>query len=209
MREWLPYQQAAALYASAGEDDPTWRERQRARFVALVKGRIVADLGCGPGYDLAAFAVLGLDTVGIDGAQAMLNLSAQRSPATRLFNCDLRAPLPVTMDGIWSMFTLLHLPPFELPAIFQHWREALTTNGALALGLVESPLVEFREVQSWLDQKGLPSPFYYHRALALQALLEETGFVIEEVRNETPERYRGGAYDEFQLSAYVIFATRA
>lgn len=207
MNEWLPYQNGAQLYASVGEDDPIWRARQRDRFLQLLKGRTVADIGCGPGFDLAAFAQHGLTTVGIDGAQAMLDEAAQRSPQSTLCNLDLRAPLPQPVDGIWSMFALLHLPESELAGCFDHWKNALFQGGALALGLVESPITGYREVDNWLGQ-SVPGVFYYHSTAVIETLLEKAGFHIEEIRFEQPLRYKGGVYDEFRLKAYVIFATR-
>lgn len=88
MNERACYENGAEVYASAGEDDPAWRRRQREEFASMLTGSTVADLGCGAGYDLAAFDAMDLRTVGVDGSTLCLKGSwpvvmAPHSPATR------------------------------------------------------------------------------------------------------------------------------
>lgn len=209
MNEWACYEASAGLYASVGEDDPAWREHYRRRLAEMLPKRpaavTIADVGCGVGYDLAAFAAMGLNTVGIDGSAAMLQLAAGRSPASMLLNQDLRRPWQPCVDGIWSMFALLHLPECDLPACLRAWRESLADDGALMLGSAQSDLVATRRVEGWLDQP-LPCVFYYHTCEIVQQLLRTSGFHVCDAEYNTPARYRGGVYDEFKLKAYVITA---
>jgi SAM-dependent methyltransferase len=206
MPEWDCYDAGAETYAAAGEDDPAWRQRQRAAFAAMLAGgHVVADLGCGPGLDLAAFAAMGLETIGVDGSAAMLAIAARNAPASRLLREDVRRPLPACADGLWSMFTLLHLPESDLPACFTAWRGSVGRDTPLALGLVESEILRTRDVPNWLGQ-GRTCRFYYYPAACVRDWLIAAGWAVTDVVHDTPACYRGGVYDELKLSAYVIRA---
>jgi predicted TPR repeat methyltransferase len=205
MNEWDCYEAGAEVYSAAGEDDPAWRQRHRARFVSMLHGSVVADLGCGPGFDLAAFAALGLQTVGVDGSAAMLKIAARNSPSSMLANQDLRRSLGHRVDGLWSMFALLHIPETDLAKCFGEWRQSVTDDGPLMLALVESEVLQTREVSGWLGQQ-IPCTFYYHRSACVQEMLSSNGWKIVSAVQDTPECYRGGHYDELKLSAYVITA---
>jgi SAM-dependent methyltransferase len=209
MEEWRCYEAGAAMYASAGEDDPAWRRAYRFRFANLLPNRpsspTIADAGCGVGTDLAAFAAMGLATIGIDGSAAMLHLAGGQSPNSTFLHQDLRQSWQPLVDGVWSMFALVHLPQSDLTLCLQAWRASVTKDAALMLGLVESEIVASRQVANWLDQ-SLPCVFHYHRCQDVQLLLEHVGFHVCNAEFSTPACYRGGIYDEFKLKAYVITA---
>jgi len=205
MESWECYEAGAEEYAAVGEDDPAWRRRHRERFSRMLRGTVVADLGCGPGYDLAAFAASGLQTVGVDGSAAMLRIAARNSPSSVLINQDLRHSLRRPVDGLWSMFALLHLPEPDLFTCLGSWRGSLARGDPVMLGFAESELMEMREVSGWLGQPN-SCIFYYHRWRRVQELLESSGYRIDSAVDDTPERYRGGVYEELKLKCYVIGA---
>ena len=171
MSEWSCYEAGAETYAAAGVDDPVWRQRHRTSFSGLLRGSVVADLGCGPGYDLAAFAALGLQTVGVDGSAAMLRIAATNSPSSQLFNHDLRLPLELQVHGLWSMFALLHVPEPDLVTCFRAWRQSIARDGPLMLGLVESDRLQTRESSGWLGQPT-SCVFHYHRSAHPRSIVE-------------------------------------
>ena len=75
---------------------------------ALATGGPTMDLGCGPGWHLP---VLPPGTVAVDGARAMLDLSAQRAPASARVQADLRA-LPFrrhSLGAVWANKSFVHL----------------------------------------------------------------------------------------------------
>jgi SAM-dependent methyltransferase len=212
MDEWACYEAGAEVYASAGEDDPAWRGRWRERFAQRVgDGATVADIGCGPGYDLAGLAAMGLRTVGVDGSGAMLRIAGRTSPASVLVEQDLRRGLPggMKVDGVWSMFALVHMPGEELLACLRAWKESIVPGGVVMIGLVESGVTGRRTVEGWLGQAGVSCVFHYHRRERVSEVMEEAGYVVEEVVGDTPACYRGGVYEELKLGAYVISGRRA
>jgi hypothetical protein len=109
------------------------------------------------------------------------------------------------VDGIWSVFALLHIPPQDLATCFQAWRQNLAPGTPLILGLVDSNLIHTREVHGWLQQ-STPCRFYYHRPGYVAQLLKRAGYTILDCVEDTPPCYTGGHYDELELSAYIITA---
>jgi SAM-dependent methyltransferase len=100
---------------------------------SLPPGSLVADLGCGPGRDLAALRRVGLRVVGVDLSSGMVakaysdNLAVARGDLRRL---PLR---PHVFDGLWSSASLLHVVEAETAATLQAWRDLLRPGGLLGL----------------------------------------------------------------------------
>ena len=70
----------------------------------------IVDLGSGSGRDLASFASLGIDAMGVDFSAALAT-SARRRFGVEVVVADMRA-LPFadgTFDGAWASASLLHL----------------------------------------------------------------------------------------------------
>jgi SAM-dependent methyltransferase len=104
----------------------------RATFAGDVDGTI-ADLGCGPGRDLAAFRAAGLTAFGVDLSTGMLRRAA--GAALPVVRGDIRRP-PVhagALGGIWSSAALLHVPRPDVPATLAAWHALLRPGGHLGL----------------------------------------------------------------------------
>ena len=62
------------------------------------------DLGCGYGWYTDYFSRIGGDVVGIDGAEAMLDIARNRSPAGSFFLADITRPLPFSSGSFDIVF---------------------------------------------------------------------------------------------------------
>ena len=82
------YEQTAALYAESQWG--TRLTRQMEDFEAQLSGRLVCDLGCGPGRDVEWLIERGHDVVGIDLSPAMRSEARRRVPEARLVLGDAR-----------------------------------------------------------------------------------------------------------------------
>lgn len=156
----------------------------RSAFVAAVgAAATVADVGCGPGRDATHFQSLGIRAVGVDASSGMAFRTRQLGvPVVR---ADMRR-LPLrahSLDGIWSIASLLHVPRSEVPATLAAWRTCLRPGGVLGLG------TSLGTDEGWeacpYDPIGQHTPsdlrrwFVHHDETALNDLVQGCGYAIE------------------------------
>lgn len=129
------YDQIAGLYAEQQAGHGRSFPELMAGFTArLPRGADVADLGCGPARDGAAFAQAGYRVSGLDRSTGMLAIAAEALPG-RVAQADLRS-LPLvagSLDGIWCSAALLHVPQDETMTVLREIRRVLRRGGHLAL----------------------------------------------------------------------------
>jgi len=173
-RTILTYDRTAARYA-ARPFYPLAREIER--FVALVgngKGRLVVDVGCGPGQYARALAARGLRVAALDLSAGML-AQARAAGTSGLLQADmLRLPLPTSVaDGCFVCASLLHLRRAEVPSALAEFRRVLRTRGGLYLALKEG------EGEEWVsDGEGGARFFVYYREEEVGRLLAAAGFEV-------------------------------
>src|SRR5207248_212496 len=90
----------------------------------------ILDLGCGPGRDLAAFAALGHEAIGLDGCAAFVEM-ARAHTGCEVWQQDFLALAlpPARFDGIFANASLFHVPTQELPRVLGELRAALRPRG--------------------------------------------------------------------------------
>jgi SAM-dependent methyltransferase len=142
----------------------------------------VADLGCGPGHDLALLRARGFDAVGVDLSSGMLALAREQGPVVQ---GDLRRP-PLqdgAFDGVWSSAALLHVPMPDVASTLAAWHRLLRPGGRLGL------CTSLGGEQGWeLVPYATPKPvplelsrwYVHHDRGHLLTLLSEAGFLVEQ-----------------------------
>ena len=78
----------------------------------------ILDLGCGPGRDLAVFAGLGHQAIGVDGSARFAEM-ARAASACEVWQQDftqLNLP-PARFDGVFANAALFHVPSAALPQV--------------------------------------------------------------------------------------------
>ncbi|MEV7990925.1 methyltransferase domain-containing protein [Streptomyces sp. NPDC086077] len=96
----------------------------------------VADLGCGPGHVTAHLDGLGLAAFGVDASAAMIELARQAHPDLR-FAVGSMAALDIAdgaLDGVLSRWSIIHIPPQELPVVLAEFHRVLAPGGHLLVG---------------------------------------------------------------------------
>ncbi|RSN37950.1 SAM-dependent methyltransferase [Amycolatopsis sp. WAC 01416] len=106
-----------------------------AAFAEQVRGP-VADVGCGPGHVTAHLASLGLEVTGVDLSPKMIEVARRQHPELRFFVGSMTAlDLPDgELGGLVAWWSIFHLPPEVLPAVFAEFRRVLAPGGRLLLG---------------------------------------------------------------------------
>ncbi|MFD7439259.1 class I SAM-dependent methyltransferase [Streptomyces sp. NPDC059861] len=100
----------------------------------------VADLGCGPGHVTAYLDELGLAAFGVDASPAMIKLARQACPDLR-FDVGSMAALDIAdgaLDGVLSRWSIIHIPPQELPVVLAEFHRVLAPGGHLLVGFSAS-----------------------------------------------------------------------
>lgn len=98
-------------------------------------GGEVIDVGCGPGRATAHLHRLGVPVRGIDLSPAMVALAAREHPGIAFAVGDMAA-LDVadgTLAGVVAWYSVVHVPPPELPAVLGEFGRVLRPGGHLLL----------------------------------------------------------------------------
>jgi len=144
--------------------DRRWRRRAVARL-ALRRGELVLDLGCGTG-DMAALArQAGARVVGVDVAARMLEVARRRDAADALLRADATR-LPVraaAVDAVMSAFALRNLS--AIAPMLADAARVLRRGGRLVLLEVDEP--------SWAPLRWGHGLYFRHAVPLLGALLAD------------------------------------
>ena len=127
------------------------------------------DLGCGPGRDLATFAALGHEAIGIDGVARFATMARAHSGCEVWEQNLLALDLPkARFDGVFANAVLQHVPAAELPRVLDELHAALRAGGVL-----------FASIPHGNGEEGWNGGRYsvYHDLPAWRACLHAAGFV--------------------------------
>lgn len=157
----------------------TWAER--------VHGELL-DLGCGPGQWTAFLAGLRAEPVrGVDLVPAFVDIARARHPHVRFDVGDARAlAVPdAAFGGVLAWYSLIHMPPSDLPAVFAELARVIAPGGTLLIGFFDGP-----------DEEPFPhgvTTAYFWSIMALEDLLVPAGFTVTgfETRRDEGRRPHG------------------
>jgi len=127
----------AHLLADALDRTP-WDRAVLATFAELVsRDRLgpVADVGCGPGRITGYLHHLGLDAFGVDLSPGMLAVAQQALPGLRFVEgsmTGLDRP-DASLGGLVAWYSLIHIPPTDVPAVLADFCRVLVPGGQLLL----------------------------------------------------------------------------
>lgn len=161
----------------------TWATEEMDRLAAaLPTGALVADIGCGPGNDTVRLRSFGLRAHGFDLSHAMLTTRGVPGQV----RADLRR-LPLrdgTLDGLWCIAVLLHIPRTMLPAALAEFHRVLRPGALATISIAEGDGEGWEPVPYQDDVPG--RYFVYHGHEAFTRLLAEAGFeVLDTTRKST------------------------
>jgi SAM-dependent methyltransferase len=147
-----------------------------AAFAELVRAHDagpVADIGCGPGHVTAHMHALGPTTFGIDLSAAMVALARRAHPELRFDEGSMTALdlADGVLGGILALYSVIHLPPGQLPVVFGEFQRVLAPGGHLLLGFFagDDPVPQEFDHKVTLAYRWSPD--------GLAKLLRQAGFV--------------------------------
>ncbi len=158
----------------------------------IADGAWVLDLGCGPG-EQAAWLSTRFRVAAVDISRAQLALARAEAPDAALLLADMcSVPFtPGSIAAIAAIYSIIHVPREAHEPLFAALYDALRPGGRLFAVLGASSW-EGTEA-NWLDLGATMFWSHYSSATGL-ALLEQTGFEIEDAQIEPDELLGSGAH---------------
>ena len=135
----------------------------------------VLDLGCGPGFVSARLSAR-FDVLGVDLSEDQIAHARQTVPGATFLAADMTTLelAAASVDGVVALFSLIHLPSDELPAMLERIATWLRPGGAFlaTLGTIEGDGVQ----RDWL---GVPMFFGGSTAPRNRMLVDAAGLQME------------------------------
>ena len=153
------------------------QQYQLTKFISLLKGKKILDVGCGCGRDIEYFLQEGFDAMGIDLSEEMLKQARKIVPKTKLKKVDFTDLKfkKESFDGIWSMASLIHIPRKEIVKVLKGFNKILTKKGILYLSLKEGKGEENLKKPKYNNE---PRTYIYFTKREMHEYLKEAGFKI-------------------------------
>jgi len=135
------YDSVAADYAERFQGELAGKPMDRALFAVFAElvraagAGPVADIGCGPGHVAAYLHDLGLNAFGVDLSPEMIAVARRSYPGLRFDEGSMtELDLPDRhLSGIVAMYSIIHIPPDQLPTVFAEFDRVLAPGGHLLL----------------------------------------------------------------------------
>jgi SAM-dependent methyltransferase len=125
-------QRAEAFWEGTRDHDVSQNIAALLRYIDSKPPFTILDFGCGPGRDLKAFAELGHNAVGLEGAPHFAAMARVHSGCDVWQQDFLELDLPDSQfDGVFANASLFHVPSQELPRVLLDLQACLKPGGVL------------------------------------------------------------------------------
>ena len=166
---------------------------QLSKFISLLPGKKVLDVGCGMGRDVAYFMEEKLDVIGIDLSEKMIEEAKKRVKKGKFKIMDFRKTdfKDGSFDGVWSMAGFIHVSKTEMPKLLKEMNRILKKDGIIYIAIKEGK--GEKEVKA-PKYKGEPRTFVLYQQLELEEFLKNAGFEV--VNSDTSQEEFGDKWVE-------------
>lgn len=118
----------------------TWWIEGTDKFISLMPaGSLVLDAGCGGGFKSAYMLKRGLNVIGTDPSEKMIDIACRENPSGkfRVLSLQQSDTLPEVFDGIFIQASLLHVPLAEVKDVFTKVLSRLKEGGYIYVAVKE------------------------------------------------------------------------
>ncbi len=183
------YNKIAKIYSE--RTYPKIVQFQATKFMSLLKGKKILDVGCGSGRDVEYFLHEGYEPIGIDLSENMLKEARKRVKAKNVFKkmdfTDLKFK-EETFDGVWVMAALYHIPRKSVTDVLRGFNKVLKKGGLIYIAVEEGEGQKEVKEEKYGNE---PRPFTYFNEKEMHDFLYEAGFKIigSEVNDTNDEKW--------------------
>ncbi|MAH42546.1 hypothetical protein CL614_02370 [archaeon] len=107
------------------------RRDEFPKFIDLIPGKKILDLGSGGGDHAQYFSTKGLDVTCIDLSSKMIDLCKAKGLKSFVMDIEDLKFKNESFDGIWAVTSLLHVEKHNLPRVIVKLHDILRNNGIL------------------------------------------------------------------------------
>ncbi len=153
---------------------------QLNKFISLLpKKANVLDAGCGAGRDVSYLLEEGLDVIGIDIAEKLLEEAKQRVKEGKFLKMDLlNLEFPdKNFDGIWCMATLADFEKKDASKVLTNFNKILKDKGIIYIAVKEGEGEQIIKKEKYNNE---PRFYAFYKEDELNKLLKENGFKVIE-----------------------------
>lgn len=108
-----------------------YKRTEFSRFIQLVNGKRILDLGCGGGQHALYFKQNGLDVRCIDLSKGMVEICKGKGLNAEIMDIEDLNFKDNSFDGIWAATSLLHVPKNKLKGVLTKICSMLSSEGIL------------------------------------------------------------------------------
>lgn len=172
------YEKIASKYAAQYFDDMVdvpYIDKFLSKLPAKAK---ILDVGSGPGQFAKYMAEKGFEVVGIDFSKEMVAIAKEKVPTVDFRHMDMRhLDFPDnSFDGVFSAYSLIHIPSEEVLATLKGFHRVLKAGGYVEIA------VQKGEADKIIDEPFMPTEkmfFNFFTEERISNYLKEAGFTIE------------------------------
>ncbi len=146
-------------------------------FLEEFSGQSLLDVGCGPGNDTRVFVALGLNVLGIDLSECLLNIALKNVPQSSFLMMDMRrqAIRDASFDGLWVCSSFIHIPRVDAKSTFREFARVLRPYGLIFVNVIEGERESMIKSGLYLDKERF---FVDYSVDKFRTLIEDAGFHI-------------------------------
>lgn len=150
---------------------------QLNKFISMLPGKKVLDLGCGPGRDMEYFLEEGIDAIGVDYSEEMLKLAEKIVSKDKLKHADFKNLKfkENSFDGLWCVASFSDVPKAEGEETLRKWLKILKKEGIIFISVKEGSKEEVVQKEKY---QNVPRFYAYYTVVELEELLKKVGFEI-------------------------------
>ncbi len=145
------------------------------RFIDLLKGKKILDLGCGSGDHSLYLKNKGLNVTSIDLSKEMISLCKKKGINALKMDIENLKFDEKSFDGIWAVTSLLHVPKLKLKKVVEKLNLILKDKGILYVCIKEGKGEELIEDKS----RNTKRFFSFWKEEEIKKLFEENFSLIE------------------------------